>query len=214
MPGSSNKKGRPAQITDDDLLEVFRSPPDPVLSTAEVAEAVPIKRRGTLNRLQDLEDRGALESKRIGGRNTVWWLVGEGGDAERERERAVTPSEETPDRSDPSPEARPEEPSTARQDAEEILRGLGLPGSGGKFDARIEATLGLYDHLREKDGEAVTRAELLELVDLDAVGYTSRSSFWTNFIKRNRGQGRDTNTLVALPGIEGWGDGKYRYTEP
>jgi GTP-sensing pleiotropic transcriptional regulator CodY len=77
MPDSSNKGGRKPRVSDDDLLDVFRSTSDPVLSTAEVADAVPIKRRGTLNRLQSLEDAGDLESKQIGGRNTVWWLVDE-----------------------------------------------------------------------------------------------------------------------------------------
>ena len=73
MPESSNKSGRKPRVTDEDLLDVFRSTSDPVLSTAEVADAVPIKRRGTLNRLQALEEDGELESKQIGGRNTVWW---------------------------------------------------------------------------------------------------------------------------------------------
>lgn len=75
MPESNNKGGRKPRVTDDDLLGVFRSTSDPVLSTAEVADAVPIKRRGTLNRLQALEEDGELENKQIGGRNTVWWLV-------------------------------------------------------------------------------------------------------------------------------------------
>jgi len=75
MPESSNKGGRKPRVTDEDLLAVFRSTSDPVLSTAEVADAVPIKRRGTLNRLQGLEEDGGLESKQIGGRNTVWWFV-------------------------------------------------------------------------------------------------------------------------------------------
>ena len=75
MPDSTNTGGRKPRVTDADLVDVFRSTTDPVLSTAEVADAVPIKRRGTLNRLRDLEDAGRLASKQIGGRNTVWWLL-------------------------------------------------------------------------------------------------------------------------------------------
>lgn len=75
MPEQTPDGGRKPRVTDDDLLDVFRSTDDPVLSTAEVADAVPIKRRGTLNRLQSLKDSGHLDSKKIGGRNTVWWLV-------------------------------------------------------------------------------------------------------------------------------------------
>ncbi len=77
MADTSKQGGRKPRVTDKDLLDVFRSTSDPVLSTAEVADAVPIKRRGTLNRLQVLEEDGHLESKLIGGRNTVWWLVDE-----------------------------------------------------------------------------------------------------------------------------------------
>ena len=81
MPESSNTGGRKPRVSDRDLLDVFRSTADPVLSTAEVADAVPIKRRGVLNRLRDLEDGGELASKQIGGRNTVWWIL-DGGDAD------------------------------------------------------------------------------------------------------------------------------------
>ena len=78
MPESSNTGGRKPRVSDRDLLDVFRSTADPVLSTAEVADAVPIKRRGVLNRLRDLEDAGELASKQIGGRNTVWWILDRG----------------------------------------------------------------------------------------------------------------------------------------
>ena len=37
------------------------------------ADALPIKRRGTLNRLCTLEERDDVASKDISGRNTVWW---------------------------------------------------------------------------------------------------------------------------------------------
>ncbi len=89
MADKPTKSGRKPRVTDEDLLNVFQSTTDPVLSTAEVSEQVPIKRRGTLRRLRGLEDGGQLESKQIGGRNTVWWLSGsqEGHSTPRERTR-------------------------------------------------------------------------------------------------------------------------------
>jgi len=75
MSNESPKSGRKQRVDDKDILKVFRATTDPVLSTAEVAEAIPIKRRGTLNRLRELEQNSELESKQIGGRNTVWWLA-------------------------------------------------------------------------------------------------------------------------------------------
>lgn len=102
MPESTNTAGRKPRVTDEDFLDVFRSTADPVLSTAEVADAVPIKRRGTLNRLRRLEEDGQLASKRIGGRNTVWWLRDDT-PAESSRESGVTPSPAPAGRSGSTP---------------------------------------------------------------------------------------------------------------
>jgi len=70
-----SKPGPDPRVTDEEILSLFRESQDPVLSTAEVAEQVPLKRRATYNRLRSLADEGRLESKQIGGRNTVWWLA-------------------------------------------------------------------------------------------------------------------------------------------
>ena len=63
----------PAQkARDENILDVFEATEDPVLTTAEVAEELPIGKRATLNRLEDLVDRGEITSKDVGvGR--VWW---------------------------------------------------------------------------------------------------------------------------------------------
>lgn len=75
METTASDGGRKPRVADDEILDLFRNTGDPVLSTREVADELPIKRRGTLNRLQSLADAGVLDSKEIGGRNTVWWLV-------------------------------------------------------------------------------------------------------------------------------------------
>ena len=74
----SSSSGRPPQESDETILSVLRSAADPVLSTAEIADQLTIKRRSTLNRLRDLETKELVESKQIGGRNTVWWLSTKG----------------------------------------------------------------------------------------------------------------------------------------
>lgn len=66
--------GRKPRASDEDILSVLRNADDPVLSTAEIADQLPIKRRSTLDRLRGLEEQGLVQSKQIGGRNTVWWL--------------------------------------------------------------------------------------------------------------------------------------------
>ena len=212
MPESSNKGGRKPRVADADLLDVFRATTDPVLSTAEVADAVPIKRRGVLNRLRDLEDAGELESKQIGGRNTVWWLRDDT-PAESDREPGVTPSPAPADRSGPGATDGREDTPGGDEDGADAVDALDLPGSGGKLDARRDAIRRMYDALREHAGEPVGKGTLLALVDADAVGYASDESFWTNCVKANASAGRD-HALVALPGVEDWGGGEYRYTPP
>jgi DNA-binding Lrp family transcriptional regulator len=72
---SGEKPGPKSRVSDEEILALFEATPDPVLSTAEVAEEVPLQRRSVYNRLKTLEEDGRLQSKKIGGRNTIWWLA-------------------------------------------------------------------------------------------------------------------------------------------
>ena len=69
----ANGPGRKPEITDDDILAVFRSSSDPVLTTSEVASEFDITHRGVRDRLEQLERQGLLESKKVGARAIVWW---------------------------------------------------------------------------------------------------------------------------------------------
>lgn len=66
--------GRPRTVTDEELLAVLASAPDPVLTTAEVAERLPIGSRATLDRLKALAESGRVARKTVGARGAVWWL--------------------------------------------------------------------------------------------------------------------------------------------
>jgi predicted ArsR family transcriptional regulator len=68
--------GRPRSVTDDEILESFRTATDPVLSASEVAERLSVGRRGILTRLKQLEEDGVLRSKKFGSQRTVWWYPG------------------------------------------------------------------------------------------------------------------------------------------
>jgi DNA-binding HxlR family transcriptional regulator len=63
----------PKKVEDDEILEVFFDSDDRVLTTAEIADELPISRRGLLDRLNQLEEEGRVKKKRVGGRNIVWW---------------------------------------------------------------------------------------------------------------------------------------------
>jgi hypothetical protein len=88
---------------------------------------------------------------------------------------------------------KPETPQvTLPENVEETLRGE-IAGSGELLDARVDAIMSMYSVLRER-GQA-EKDELLDAVDVDATGYASRASVWSNMVK-----GKDT--LSALPGVE------------
>ena len=70
------KRGPKPEVTDEEILDVFRNSQHPFLIASEVAEELPIKRRGVYDRLKQLEDEGILQSKRLGGRTTGWWYPG------------------------------------------------------------------------------------------------------------------------------------------
>lgn len=103
---------------------------------------------------------------------------------------------------------KPKLPREQRSEAKDILLGLDLPGSGSKFEARVHAMLALYDYLRERQNELVAKDELEDYVQENGVdvGYSSFDSYWANWVKANKSQGRYQNTLAQLPGVTIDGD--------
>lgn len=67
--------GRPPEVTDEEILDVFRRADEPFLIASEVADELPIGRRGVYGRLDTLHEDGTLGRKKIGGRGTGWWLL-------------------------------------------------------------------------------------------------------------------------------------------
>jgi predicted ArsR family transcriptional regulator len=74
--GENPSPGPDPRVSDEEILSVFSQSPDPVLTATEVAEKLPLTRRGIYDRLTALEEQGELESKKVGGRTTVWWFPG------------------------------------------------------------------------------------------------------------------------------------------
>lgn len=69
--------GRPPAVTDYEIIQavgdVVHTTAQPVATTAEIAEHLPIKREGLSRRLIDLADIGVIEQKTVG-ISYVWWL--------------------------------------------------------------------------------------------------------------------------------------------
>ena len=66
--------GREPDVTDDEILAVLEESTDPALSTREIADAVGLGRRGTLDRLDTLAENGAIRKKKLDKRVTIWWI--------------------------------------------------------------------------------------------------------------------------------------------
>ncbi|WP_193310818.1 hypothetical protein [Halorubrum halophilum] len=89
---------------------------------------------------------------------------------------------------------------TARERIEE----LDLAGSGADYDRRRDAVLKMYEHLRERPGERVSKSDFRDLLDGTDVGYGGGfASLWANWVK---GSGDRPNALDTLPGVELRGD--------
>lgn len=216
MPKERGEAGEYVEnITLDDVRGVFDDVEGPVVLSADVADALGCSRETARRKLAQLHDRGELARRKVARRVLYWrpesadesdagaatW--DEGGSA------GVSPGD-TDDGQRTTTRAREDD---ASEDPETILRGVDLPArSDAVLDARIDAILGMYDHLRERTGETVAKDDLLALVDPDDVRYSSASSFWNNCVKANASQGREQNALVALPGVVDWGGGEYRYS--
>lgn len=173
MPESTDAGGRKPRVTDADLLDVFRSTTDPVLSTAEVSDALPIKRRGTLNRLRALEAEGRLDSKTVGGRNTVWWLAGTVTVDEERREPATDAA-----RSDPGEESG-EDADGTDDDTDRLTAALNRLDT---TDDRRDAVRACVEYLREN--ETARKSGFVDDVYPDhPAGYKSTGGWWNTIGK-------------------------------
>ena len=81
-----NEQGQFADtVTEADLLACFDAADAPVLTATEIANELPIGRRGVTHRLEQLRERGLVGSKEAGARAVVWWRADSVDDGERER---------------------------------------------------------------------------------------------------------------------------------
>ncbi|WP_367176188.1 hypothetical protein [Haloarcula rubripromontorii] len=65
--------GRKPDVTDEEIIAVLEQATDPVLSTNEVVDQLPIKSNATQIRLKELRSEGRINGKQAG-RSWVWWV--------------------------------------------------------------------------------------------------------------------------------------------
>jgi len=64
-------------IQDFEFLKVIEHLDDPACSAKEIAAELPIGETGVYKRLQDLDERGLIESKRVGPAR-IYWISNDG----------------------------------------------------------------------------------------------------------------------------------------
>lgn len=73
--------GRKPRVTDEELLDVIHGLTDPeenpVVTTQEIVNEVPLKTRSLYDRLAALHDDGKIHKKKVGAKGAVWWLADE-----------------------------------------------------------------------------------------------------------------------------------------
>ena len=69
--------GRKPRVTDEEILESIREltegEENPVATTQEIAEGLPLKNPSVYDRLTTLHDEGRLYKKKVGAKGAVWW---------------------------------------------------------------------------------------------------------------------------------------------
>jgi hypothetical protein len=205
------------------VLEVLDAVDGPVILSADVADELGCSRETARRKLQQLHDRGDLARRKVS-RRVIYWRAADADTFDAEEVRAdpettlADESAEDAARADAERDATngPADPPTdahggdgaAEEDvldtARERIEDLDLAGSGADYDRRRDAVLKMYQYLRDRPGERVSKSDFRELLDGTDVGYGGGfASLWANWVK---GSGDRPNALDTLPGVELRGD--------
>ena len=166
-----NEHGQYAdRIPPEAALTVFedRSDHGRPLTADDVMDALECSRRTAHNKLNELVDRGALETRKVGARGRVWWIPIET-PPERERPEVALPTGERAE-GDESPAA-----------IKKAIRAADLPGSGPTLEARRDALRAAYEYI--VDHPSATKSEFLEHVYPDHPAEFETAEGWWNAIQ-------------------------------
>ena len=176
----SEGAGRPAAVTDDELIAELSSVVDPetgpVATAGDVADGLPIKRDGTLKRLRDLAEDGEIGTMKPGS-GRVFWPLPDGS----ERQTQLAEHEEGP-APEPDREPEPEPEETVVEEVRREVENVDVPGSGQKAEERREAIVETVRYARDHDH--VTRSAYEKHVFEEFGGeYKSGYSAWKNCVQ-------------------------------
>ncbi len=191
----------------DDVREVFDAVGGPVILSADVADALGCSRETARRKLKELYDRGDLDRRKVSRRVIYWEPEEEGRREPTDAARADAGGDGTDGPADPPADAHGGHTAAeadAFDTARERIEELDLAGSGADYDRRRDAVLKMYQYLRDRPGERVSKSDFADLLAGDDVGYGGGfASLWANWVK---GSGDRPNVLDTLPGVELRGD--------
>lgn len=190
----------------DDVLDALREQlvetETPVAAAPAIAERLPIGRRRVLDYLEILDARDDVESVTVG--RGVAWYTPDVVHVQTEfppAEPPAAPPEEPPAAESPpaEPPAEPPEESEAvdrgaRDDRDQIVNDLDLPGDDVVLEERRDAVRAVLAFLDEK-GEPTPKSELETLYDEYPAGYKHATSWWSNFMQVALGDLREHDVV-------------------
>ncbi|MGB9930821.1 ArsR family transcriptional regulator [Haloarcula amylolytica] len=157
MPSGHDRSGAGPQsgrVPLSAVLDVFEAREDLArpLTATDVMEAVDCSRRTAHNKLNELVEDGALETRKVGSRSRVWWIP-----------------------------IRDADGVARGRDADESVRALvesvDLPGTGKTLKARQQALLASYEYLQEHP-EAKKSDFLQDVFPDNPAEYETAEGWW------------------------------------
>jgi hypothetical protein len=193
-----------AQEVLDALEEIHRDEQVPVASAPDVAKRLDVDRRQVLDLLDALEAVDAVGSVSIGRGRGFWSrssvTISSGG-------MEIPPAEplggsQGSDRHDSSPPLTPTPDPDGDSTLTDVVRDLdAIPGSGDKFEERVDALLAV---LEELDGEELRAGEIRSRVFERYDGqYGSERSWWKNFVSPALSELRERDVVVLVDRHDG-----------
>ncbi|CQR49790.1 MULTISPECIES: helix-turn-helix domain-containing protein [Haloferax] len=194
---SRNEHGQyVGRISLDAVLDVFEERDDAArpLTATDVMEALDCSRRTAHNKLNELEERGDLATRKVGARSRVFWVPMPARGESTAGRAADSTDPASPSETGASGEADGPDDSDALDHPPAVSSAIeraDLPGSGPMLDARREALSAAYQYLT--DHPEAKKADFLRDVYHDyPAGFESAEGWW-NAIQP---------ALKQLPGVD------------
>lgn len=70
--------GRKPTVPDKDIIREIATSPDPIVTAVELSDAIEMSQQGAYSRLESLEEKEFVRSKKVGSRARVWWMTDKG----------------------------------------------------------------------------------------------------------------------------------------